>query len=87
MPGLTDRAAGGALAPEGLAAEAQRNWEASILGQVDRLREELRQRDPAATARAVAGTIHGRGLVLSYWGQGVYITWPDLDVRWLDTRT
>ncbi|HET7011044.1 MAG TPA: DUF3786 domain-containing protein [Anaerolineales bacterium] len=87
MPGLTDRAAGGALAPEGLAAEAQRNWEASILGQVDRLREELRQRDPAAAARAVAGTLHDRGLVLSYWGRDVDITWPYLDVRWLDSRT
>ena len=86
MAGLTERPAGPGQAPSAAAAEAQRNWEAALLAQMDRLRAELRRLNADTVSVSVAGRLQDGDLVLSYWGRRVHIGWPDLEVSWDDGR-
>lgn len=87
MPGLTDRAAASASAPTGRAAEAQRTWEAALLAQVERLREDLRSRMPDETAANVGARLLGTALLWPYWGREVEVAWPALQPTWVDDGT
>jgi hypothetical protein len=87
MAGLTERAAGSGQASPAAAAEAQRNWEATLLAQMDRLRAELRRLHAGTVVASVGGSLQDGDLVLRYWGRQVLVSWPDLDVSWHDGRS
>lgn len=75
-PGLTDRAAG--------AVDAQQSWEEALLAQVERLRRDVLARDLETCAAAVAAERTTGGLTLDYWGQPVFVAWPELTASWRD---
>jgi len=84
MPGLTDRAAENPSAPTGRAGEAQRTWEAALLAQVERLRDDLRSHRPDETAARIGARPRGAALHWPYWGREVEIAWPALQPTWVD---
>jgi hypothetical protein len=77
MPGLTERAAG-APAPRDVVDEAHQRWEASMLAELERLRQGLRRGLPDVIAGRVGGSWTGDWLRLDYWGRPVQIRWPDI---------
>ncbi len=85
MAGLTDQASG--LKPTGGEAieRAHQAWQESMLRQLDSLRAEIRAVQPGRLAADCGGTLREQNIQLSYWGEPVSISWPELHVyRQLD---
>jgi hypothetical protein len=78
MSGLTDRAASGPRQEVDFYAQAQRRWEDSMVPQIDRLREKIRERDPFAVAACAGARFEAGILGLRYWDESLTVTWPGL---------
>lgn len=81
MPGLLDQSGGNDRSKPGSPEKDARTWEESMLNRLEILREDLRQRDPTIIASHSEATFTENKMCLSYWGNGLSIRWPDLDIR------
>lgn len=81
MPGLTDHASGPTPPADPRLEEAHQRWEATMLAEIEKLRAELRDRQPSDVADRVGARPAPMGLELTYWGRPVRIEWPDLVAR------
>jgi hypothetical protein len=80
MAGLTDQA-GGIKATGGEAIEkAHQAWQESMLKQLDVLRGEILATQPGRLAANCGGSLEDQHILLTYWGQAVSISLPDLQV-------
>lgn len=78
MAGLTDQASG-AKVPGGEAIEkAHQAWQESMLRQLERLRNEIRLTQPGRLAVNCGAELIDQQIRLTYWGQAVGISWPEL---------
>jgi hypothetical protein len=78
MAGLTDKA-GGDQPPEGdVIEQARKAWQESMLRQIDRLRVSIHASPPEIIADRCGGSFDGDNLGLTFWGDKVTISWPDL---------
>jgi hypothetical protein len=78
MAGLTDQA-GGLQVTGGEAIErAHQAWKESMLRQLDVLRTEIQATQPGRLAVNCGGTLMDQQIRLTYWGQAIGISWPDL---------
>jgi hypothetical protein len=80
MPGLTDQAVGNDKPKQGAPERAQKTWEESMLNMLDRLRADLREKDPYLIATHCEATFKESIFSLSYWGENLSIRWPELEV-------
>jgi hypothetical protein len=78
MAGLTDQASGARVSGGEAIERAHQAWQESMLHQLERLREEIRLTQPGRLAANSGATLADRQIQLSYWGQEVAISWPDL---------
>ncbi len=80
MAGLTDQASG--LPPTGGEAieRAHQAWQESMLRQLDSLRLEIRAVQPGRLAADCGASLREQYIQLSYWGEPVSISWPELRV-------
>jgi hypothetical protein len=80
MPGLIDQSGGNDRPKSGSPEKASRTWEASMLDRLDRLRQDLLQKDPHNIATFCDATFEQNQIYLSYWGERISIQWPDLEI-------
>lgn len=80
MPGLTDQAGGNNKPKKAANEQDRRTWEESMIRTLDRLRGELRQRDPRIIASHCDATYKEDRLSLTYWEENLSIHWPDLEI-------
>jgi hypothetical protein len=57
-----------------------RTWEESMLNALDRLRDDLRQKDPHWIAAHCGATFNENRITLTYWGEERSIHWPELEI-------
>ena len=79
MPGLVDQAGEDNKTPEGAPEKAQQTWEESMLQSLDRLREDVRKKNPQIVAAHCDGILHEETLRFTYWGNAISIRWPELE--------
>jgi hypothetical protein len=78
MASLTDQA-GGMKVTGGEAIErAHQAWQESMLRQLDVLRAEIQTTLPGRLAVNCGGTLKDQQIRLTYWGQVIGISWPEL---------
>lgn len=82
--GLTDQAAGDLTPQEEVLQQARQAWEASMLRQLDTLRELLQARQPEQVAHRCGGSYEEGAVSFKYWDAEVSVSWPDLEARNLD---
>lgn len=83
MAGLTDRASGTAPGPEQALEAARRRWEASMLGEIERLQAALRTQTADRIGENVgARVIDQAELRFRYWDREVVVPWADLQPSW-----
>src|SRR5512135_2707005 len=81
MANLTDQA-GGIKTPGGDAIErAHLAWQESMLRQLDVLRTEILETQPGRLAANCGGTLQDQQIKLTYWGQEIAISFPDLKAQ------
>jgi hypothetical protein len=81
MAGLTDRASGIPPGPERALEEARRRWEASMLAEIERLRDSLRERSVDFVGRNIDAAVIEAELRFRYWERDVVVSWSDLQPR------
>ena len=81
MAGLTDQASGTKVTGGEAIKRAHQAWQESMLRQLDALRNEILATQPGRLAVNCGGTLVDQQIRLTYWGQEVGISWPDLKVR------
>lgn len=81
MTGLTDQASGAKVTGGEAIERAHQAWQESMLRQLDVLRNEILATQPGRLAVNCGGTLMNQQIQLSYWGQAMSISWPDLKVR------
>lgn len=84
MTGLTDQASGAKVSGGEAIERAHQAWQESMLRQLDVLRAEIRATQPGRLAANCGATLADQQIRLTYWGQAVGISWPDLKARKLD---
>lgn len=80
MAGLTDQASGAKVAGGEAIERAHQAWRESMLRQLDVLRNEILATQPGRLAVNCGGSLIDQQIRLTYWGEGVGISWPDLKV-------
>ncbi len=80
MAGLTDKAGGGAFKGSLSVERAQQAWEESMLRQMETLREAVRARPAQLLSDHCGGTFAQGQIRLTYWGQPMGVTWPEVTV-------
>ncbi len=80
MPGLLDQSGGKDRMRSGFPDKVTQTWEESMLNTLDRLREDLRERDPYVIATQCEATFKENRMHLAYWGEGISILWPELEI-------
>jgi hypothetical protein len=80
MPGLIDQSGGNDRPKSGSHEKSSRTWEASMLDKLDRLRQDLHQKDPRSIATLCEATFEQNQIHLPYWGERLSIQWPDLEI-------
>jgi hypothetical protein len=80
MPGLIDQSGGNDRPRTGSPEKASQTWEDRMLLTLDRLREDLRERDPHMVAMCCEASFSENRMRLSYWGERLSVHWPDLDI-------
>lgn len=85
MTGLTDRADGEQIRARDELEQAHLRWEESMLQQIETLRQEVRLRPAHQVALLSGAELSAGGLLLKYWGQMVFLPWPELEPRWAET--
>ncbi len=81
MAGLTDQASGTKVTGGEAIARAQQAWQDSMLQRLDVLRNEILTTQPGRLAINCGGTLVDQQIQLTYWGQEVGVSWPELMVR------
>jgi len=81
MAGLTDQASGAKVTGGEAIERANQAWQESMLRQLDVLRNEILTTQPGRLAVNCGGTLVDQQIQLTYWGQVMRISWPDLKVR------
>ena len=61
--------------------DARKNWEESMLRQVEELRRQVSSLPIRYVAERCGSSFHEQNLCLRYWGQEIEITWPTLEAR------
>jgi hypothetical protein len=84
--GLTDQAAGDLSPQEEVIRKARQAWEASMLRQLDTLRELLQARQPQQVAHRCGGDYRDGVVTFRYWDERVSVAWPELTVYNLEHR-
>lgn len=82
--GLTDQAAGDLSPQEKVIRKARQAWEASMLRQLDTLRELLQARQPQQVAHRCGGNHRDGAVSFRYWDERVSVDWPELTAYNLD---
>ncbi len=57
---------------------AQRAWQESMLQQLEALRSEIQATQPGRLAADSGATLHDHYILVTYWGEPLRISWPDL---------
>ncbi len=78
MAGLTDQASGAKISGGEAIERAHQAWQESMIKQLDRLREEIRQTQPGRLVENSGASLVNQQIRLAYWGQPVAISWPNL---------
>jgi len=78
MAGLTDQASGAKISGGEAIERAHNAWQESMLRQLELLRAEIRTTQPGRLAANCGATLVDQQIRLTYWGQSVGITWPDI---------
>src|SRR5512137_1522165 len=78
MEGLTDQASGAKVTGGEAIERAHQAWQESMLKQLDRLREEIRQTQSGRLAANCGAALIDQQIHLTYWEQAVAISWPGL---------
>ncbi|MFZ2098155.1 MAG: DUF3786 domain-containing protein [Anaerolineales bacterium] len=81
MAGLTDQASGAKVSAGETIERAHQAWQESMLRQLDMLRNVIRSIQPGRLAVNSGGTLVNQAIQLTYWGQVIAISWPDLIAR------
>ena len=81
MAGLTDQASGTKVTGGETIERAHQAWQESMLRQLDVLRKEILATQPGRLVVNCGGSLVDQQIRLTYWGQEVGISWPDLKVR------
>lgn len=81
MAGLTDQASGMKVTGGETIERAHQAWQESMLRQLDVLRKEILATQPGRLVVDCGGSLVDQQIRLTYWGQEVGISWPDLKVR------
>jgi hypothetical protein len=81
MAGLTDQASGAKVSAGETIERAHQAWQESMLRQLDVLRNVIRAIQPGRLAVNSGGTLVNQDIQLTYWGQVIAISWPDLIAR------
>jgi len=79
MPGLVDQSGDNNEPLEGAPKKAQHTWEESMLQSLDRLRVDVRSKDPYIIARNCDSIFQDEVFRFSYWGNLISIHWPNLE--------
>jgi Domain of unknown function (DUF3786) len=82
MSGLTDQASGSSLPGGETVERAHQAWQESMLKQLDFLRKEIRLTQPGRIALNSGATLAEQQIRLVYWGQPVFISWPELEAHY-----
>jgi hypothetical protein len=83
MAGLTDQAGGSEPSGKEKIAQAHAAWQESMSRQIDRIREELRERNVNHLALCSGATMDNDALVFTYWSRKVSVTWPELKASYI----
>ncbi len=78
MAGLTDQASGSKVIGGEAIERAHHAWQESMIKQLDRLREEIRQTQPGRLVENSGASLVNQQIRLTYWGQPVAVSWPNL---------
>jgi len=78
MSGLTDQASGAKVSGGEVIERAHQAWQESMLRQLEVLRAEIRVTQPGRLAANCGASLEDQQIRLSYWGQTVGISWPEL---------
>ena len=81
MAGLTDQASGAKVTGGETIERAHQAWQESMLRQLDLLRSGIRLIQPGRLAANCGATLADQHIRLSYWGQQVEVSWPELIAR------
>jgi len=81
MAGLTDQASGTKVTGGETIERAHQAWQESMLRQLDVLRKEILATQPGRLVVDCGGSLVDQQIRLTYWGQELGISWPDLKVR------
>ena len=81
MAGLTDQASGTKVTGGETIERAHQAWQESMLRQLDVLRKEILATQPGRLVVNCGGSLVDQQIRLTYWGQELGISWPDLKVR------
>ena len=84
MPGLADLAAGSDGPLQARIAAAHEAWQVSMARRIDELRGQLAARNRDHLAALVEASLESASLRLMYWGRAIEISWPELELRWID---
>lgn len=78
MAGLTDQAGGMKVTGSEAIEKAHQAWQESMLRQLDVLRADIRAVQPGRLAVNSGAYLQNQQIRLTYWGQAIAISWPDL---------
>ena len=78
MPGLTDQAGGDHPKGKDVIDQAHHAWQESMLRQMETLRASMQEYTPEVIAVRCGGLYKEGNIRLTFWGQQVAISWPDL---------
>jgi hypothetical protein len=79
MPGLVDQRGDNEKPQAGAPEKAQQTWEESMLESLDRLREEVRKKQPQVIAAHCDIDFQEEKFHFQYWGNPVTVQWPELE--------
>lgn len=84
MSGLTDKAGGDEFQGEETIAEAQKAWQESMARQMNRLRQDLKDRNIGNVAALSGAELRDSQIHLTYWKRPAYYDWDSSQAFWTD---
>ena len=87
MSGLTEKAGGTSSEGESIIDQARLAWQESMSRQIERLRESILSESPHNLADRCGAQYSDDQIKLTYWGDSIGITWPDLEAFALPQNT
>jgi len=87
VAGILDQAGGNHQTKIDPPEKSKRTWEESMLNALERLRDDLREKDPTWVANQCEATFKENQIILTYWGEGRSIHWPELKIVDLHGQT